>query len=67
MTSFLDEAQVELQVLDILGELGWDRAFGPNIAHDGERPEQSGYGDVVLVERLRDALPLDLLGGKLKV
>jgi hypothetical protein len=28
MTTFLDEAQVELLVLDILGEMGWARAFG---------------------------------------
>ena len=56
MTTFLDEAQVELVVLDILGELGWPRAFGPDIAFDGERPERASYGDVVLVGRLREAL-----------
>jgi type I restriction enzyme R subunit len=56
MTTFLDEAQVELVVLDILGELGWPRAFGPDIAFDGERPERTNYGDVVLVGRLRETL-----------
>ena len=56
MTTFLDEAQVELVVLDILGELGWPRAFGPDIAFDGERPERTSYGDMVLVGRLREAL-----------
>ena len=56
MTTFLDEAQVELVVLDILGELGWPRAFGPDIAFDGERPERTNYGDMVLVGRLRETL-----------
>jgi type I restriction enzyme R subunit len=56
MTTFLDEAQVELVVLDILGELSWPRAFGPDIAFDGERPERTSYGDMVLVGRLREAL-----------
>ena len=56
MTTFLDEARVDLVVLDILGELGWPRAFGPDIASDGERPERASYGDVVLVGRLRESL-----------
>jgi type I restriction enzyme, R subunit len=56
MTTFLDEAQVELVALDILGELGWARAFGPDIAFDGARPERTSYGDVLLTARLRAAL-----------
>jgi type I restriction enzyme R subunit len=56
MTTFLDEAQVELVVLDILRELEWGISFGPDIAFDGERPERGSYGDVVLVGRLREAL-----------
>jgi len=56
MTTLLDEAQVELVVLDILGELSWPCAFGPDIAFDGERPERTSYGDAVLVGRLREAL-----------
>ena len=56
MISFLDEAQVEISLCGLLQELGYDYVFGPDIAHDGTAPERSGYGDVVLVERLRAAL-----------
>ena len=42
-----------------LAELGWETAFGPNIAFDGLTPERdpaANYGDVVLAQRLHGAL-----------
>ncbi|MGB9625217.1 MAG: type I restriction endonuclease subunit R [Phycisphaerae bacterium] len=56
MTGYLDEAQVELATVDYFRELGYEYAFGPDIAPDGSRPEPADYGQVVLVGRLRDAL-----------
>lgn len=40
---FLDEAQLEIVCVDLLKGLGYDHAHGPEIAHDGERPERSGW------------------------
>ncbi len=55
MTRFT-ESEVEECALDWLENLGWKVAHGPDIAHDSPQPERSGYGDVVLERRLRDAL-----------
>ncbi|GIW83437.1 MAG: hypothetical protein KatS3mg105_5244 [Gemmatales bacterium] len=54
----LDEAQLEIAVCDWLKAepLGWEYVHGPTIAPDGEAPERADYGQVVLVERLRNAL-----------
>ncbi|GAB4385418.1 MAG: type I restriction endonuclease subunit R [Phycisphaerales bacterium] len=54
--TFLDEAQVEIVTVGYLRDLGYDHAFGPDIAPDGERPERADYGQVVLVARFRRAL-----------
>lgn len=56
MASFLDEAQVEMSLVGMFQGLGYDYAFGPDIACDGPRPERSNYADVVLDGRLRSAL-----------
>ena len=55
MTRFT-EWEVEEAALAWLENLGWGIAHGPGIAHDSPQPERSGYGDVVLEGRLRDAL-----------
>ena len=55
----LTENAIEQMALDELQTLGWQVAFGPDIAFDGASPERkaaANYGDVVLVGRLRDAL-----------
>ncbi|MCX7047090.1 MAG: hypothetical protein NTX50_16585 [Candidatus Sumerlaeota bacterium] len=53
MISFINEDALEQEALSIFESLGYQRAFGPDIAPDGYRPERSNYGEVVLVERLR--------------
>ena len=55
MTRFT-EREVEEASLAWLEAIGWGIAHGPDIAHDSPQPERSGYGDVVLTGRLRDAL-----------
>ena len=52
----VNENTVEQAALSWLRELGWEVAYGPDIAPDGDSPERDDYGDVVLARRLRDAL-----------
>ena len=52
------ESDLEQATLEWLGELGYGVVGGPEIAPppDGERPERASYLDVVLVERLKNAI-----------
>ena len=52
----LTENAIEQMALEKLRNLGWKVAFGPDLAPDGERPERSNYGEVVLVQRLRESM-----------
>ena len=54
--TYLDEAQLEIATVGYFRELGYEYAFGPDIAPDGSRSKRADYGQVVLVGRLRDAL-----------
>ena len=65
----LTEAAVEQSALDWLRSLGWQTAHGPDIGPGGHATEREGFGEVVLAQRLRDALtrlnpdlPADALG-----
>lgn len=52
------ESDLEQATMEWLGELGYGVVGGPEIAPapDGERPERESYSDVVLVERLKNAI-----------
>ena len=50
------EQDVEDACIDWLEELGYEYVYGPEISPDGEHPERKDYRDVVLVDRLRNAL-----------
>ena len=52
----MTEDQLEQEALAWLVELGWKHAFGPDIAWDGASPERENYRQVLLIQRLRDAL-----------
>ena len=52
----LTEADVEQIALDWLKTTGWTVTHGPEIAPDTPDAERSGYDQVVLEQRLRDAL-----------
>lgn len=54
--SNLTEDAIEQMALDELQALGWQTAFGPDIAPDGARPERERYADVVLKGRFRAAV-----------
>ena len=52
----LSEADVEQAALDWLQATGWSVRHGPEIAPETPDAERSGYDQVVLEQRLRDAL-----------
>lgn len=56
MSKAIIESDVEQVALDILAELGYKIIYGPDIAPDGEKPERQSYSDVILVDRLRNAI-----------
>ena len=58
MTPALTESDVEAAALDWLAGVGWSVAHGPDIAPDAPGAERDDYGQVVLEQRLRDALAL---------
>ncbi len=54
--SGFNESVVEEAALAWLEALGWRIVHGPDIAPDTQGAERRDYGEVVLVQRLRDAL-----------
>ena len=54
--STIAESDVEQAALSWLSSLGWQTAYGPEIAPDTSNAERTDFTQVVLEERLRDAL-----------
>jgi len=54
--SVISERTVEEDTLERLGNLGWTIAHGPDISPGGARAERNAYEEVILENRLRDAL-----------
>ncbi len=52
----MTEDQLEQETLGWLAEIGYGHQYGPDIAPDGNTPERADYRQVVLVERLRNAI-----------
>ncbi len=50
------ESTLEQAAIDWLKDLGYDYAFGPEIAFDGAHPERVDYQEPLLLERVRNAL-----------
>jgi type I restriction enzyme, R subunit len=50
------ESHVEEAAFAWLAELGYATANGLDIGPDGDAPERASYGDVLLVNRMRDAI-----------
>jgi type I restriction enzyme R subunit len=63
----LTKSTVEEATLAWLKAIGWYVAHGPNIAPDMPAAERASYGEVVLAQRLRDALLPKLISGELRV
>ncbi|MBB3066007.1 type I restriction endonuclease subunit R [Limibacillus halophilus] len=54
--SRFSESHVEEAALEILAELGYELAHGPDICPDGPKPEREAYADILLEGRLRAAI-----------
>ena len=52
----LSESTVEQAAMEWLSDLGWETAYGPDIAPGTPAAERDNYTQVVLERRLRDAL-----------
>jgi len=52
----MTEDQLEQEALGWLTEAGYQVLYGPDIASDGSAPERADYRQVVLVDRLREAI-----------
>ena len=52
----MTEDQLEQEALGWLADIGYTHRFGPDIAPDGPSPERPDYRQVVLTNRLRDAI-----------
>jgi type I restriction enzyme R subunit len=52
----MTEDQLEQEVLVWLQDVGYTHLYGPDIAHDGPKPERNGYQQVQLAFRLREAI-----------
>lgn len=50
------ESQVEEAAIEWFEELGYTYLSGPEIAFDGENPQRADYKEVILEEKLEDAL-----------
>jgi len=61
------ETDVESAALAWLSELGWQVKHSSEIAPDGLFAERQDFGQVVLEQRLRDALLSKLIRGEIRV
>jgi len=52
----ISEDHLEQLALTWFQDSGWEYCYGPDIAPDGAAPERTDYRQVVLTERLLDAL-----------
>lgn len=52
----ITENDIELWAIEELENLGWEYIHGAVIAPDGDAPERSSFSDVLLVERLKNAI-----------
>ena len=52
----LTENDIEQLAIEKLEALGYQYVYAPNIAHDGEHPERNSYEDVILTQRLQQAI-----------
>lgn len=56
MKSNFCESQLEEAALEWFEELGYEVVFGPDIAPEGDYAERDDYSDVILADRLKEAL-----------
>ncbi len=52
----ITENTIEEFSIELLERLGYQYIYAPDIAHDGEKPERASYEEVLLTERLQNAI-----------
>jgi type I restriction enzyme R subunit len=52
----ITESDIEDLAIELLKSLGYQHLYGPDSAPEGKNPERSSFEDVILVNRLRDAV-----------
>ena len=52
----ITENTIEEFAIELLERLGYQYIYAPDIAYDGEKPERSSYEDILLTERLQNAI-----------
>lgn len=52
----ITENHIELLAIERLEQLGYDYVYGPDIAFDSETPERDSFEQVLLLQRLRNAV-----------
>ena len=52
----MTEDQLEQEALGWLADVGYEHQYGPDLAPDGNAPERADYRQVLLIERLRQAI-----------
>ena len=52
----MTEDQLEQEALGWLADLGYAHLYGPDIAFDGPGPERKDYREVLLTQRLSNAI-----------
>jgi len=50
------ENTIEEFAMELLEHLGYQYIYAPDIAHDGDKPERNSYEEVLLSERLQNAI-----------
>jgi type I restriction enzyme R subunit len=65
--SAFTESEVESAALVWLSKLGWQVKHGSEMAPDGLFANRQDYGQVVLDQRMRDALLPKLIRGEIRV
>lgn len=52
----ITENTIEEFSIELLERLGYQYIYAPDIAHDGEKPERTSYEEILLTERLQNAI-----------
>ncbi len=50
------ENTIEEFCVELLEQLGYHYVYAPDIAHDGDNPERTSFEDVLLIDRLQNAI-----------
>ncbi len=56
MSDKITESAIEKFAIELLEKAGYQYVYGPDIAPDSDTPERESFEDVILLERLREAV-----------